>query len=344
MRSSVSDMETHLRTLLKMAQVLKENVENCDFNQGNIMCDRYNDLLTKLVSIDPDAASFLPNLQLKGSGIMVVNLENRLREARLASGLMVAYLKEKLSLTTGIKYAKNHVSIGEIANFFGMRMGKYRVDRLFNSLGITNVPGKNKAERISYTLRETYANDKYIFERIMNSLIEYHHLSEKDFEELNHILLRIGYTIKGGKVTPTLPREIVEAEAKPFEAYLHVEEILLSATQEVKMIDPYVDQRLFPLYFHDIPSKVALKILTTKMFDKFKIVARKFKQQKNNFEVRKSTKLHDRYLIVDRRAWIIGQSIKDAGTKPLLSIIEIEDVDTVLKMFRKLWTEATKVI
>ena len=79
------------------------------------------------------------------------------------------------------------------------------------------------------------------------------------------------------------------------------------------------------------------------MFDKFRIVARKFARQRSNFEVRKTIEIHDRYLIIDQRAWMIGQSIKDAGTKPL-SIVEIEDIDAVLKMFNRLWNKATRVI
>lgn len=238
---ATSDMEKSLRTLLKIAKVLKENAENSNFIQGEIMWNRYNDLLAKLISIDPEAADFLPKLELKESGALVVDLENRLSEARLASGQMVVYLTEK---------------IPSIA---------------------------------------------------------------------------------------TSRRETIEVEAKPFDAYLQIEKILQSATTEVKIIDPYVDKSLFPLYFHDLPPNVALKILTKKMVDKFELAARKFMKQKSQFEVKKIIGIHDRYLIVDQRAWMIGQSIKDAGEKPF-SIIEIRDVNTVLKMFTKLWNNATKVI
>lgn len=244
---------------------------------------------------------------------------------------------------SGIRYEKHKVSIGAISNFFGMRMGQYRDERLFESLGITNVPGKNKSERISNVLRETFEKERRVFEQVVNTLIKYHDLSETNFEELNRLLLPIGYIVKDQRIVPTIPKEIIEAKAKPFSAYLEIEKILQSATKDVKIIDAYVDQSLFPLYFHDLPAKVNLKILTKKMFDRFEAVAKKFKQQKHNFEVRKSTKIHDRHLIIDSRAWMIGQSIKDAGGKPL-TIIEIEDADKVLVMFRQLWKEATPII
>jgi len=142
---------------------------------------------------------------------------------------------------------------------------------------------------------------------------------------------------------PPFEKEIIETEPKPFSAYQQIEKILLLATKDVKIIDPYVDKSLFPLYFYELPSNVNLKLLIDKMFDKFKIVAQKFKEQRNNFEVRKCSEIHDRYLIIDKRAWIIGQSIKDAGKKPL-SIVEIENVGAVLRMFDKLWNRSAKVV
>ena len=335
--------ETRLRAILKMAEVLKENAEKSSFEQGDVMCEEYNRLLKKLISIDPEAASFLPDLSLKGSGAILVNLENRLREARLASGQMVAYLGEKLSSTVSLEYARNYIAIGTVANFFGTRSGQYSIDRLLRSLGIVNVLGKNKAEKISHILRDSYARDRYVFESVLNNLIGHHKLSTEDVEELESILLQIGYAIKDGKIVPTLPKETVEAEPKPFDAYLQIEKILKVATKEVILIDPYVDETLFPLYFYDLPPNVSLKILTNRMFDKFRIVARKFKLQKSDFEVRKTTGIHDRYLVIDQRAWIIGQSIKDAGRKPL-SIIEIGDTSAVLRMFNRLWSSSTKVV
>ena len=242
-----------------------------------------------------------------------------------------------------MEYAKIDIAIGAIANFFGGRMGIYSDVRLFGTFGITNVPGRNKAERISYVLRDTYRKDKYIFEQLLDSLVKYHKLSKEDFENLNKILVRIGYTVKEGKVVHTLPREIVEPEAKPFDAYQQIGKILSLATREVKIIDPYVDERLFPLYFHGLPPNVNLRILTKRMLNKFKIVAEKFKIQKSNFEVRRSTEIHDRYLIIDQRVWTIGQSIKDAGIKPLY-IIEIQNVKTVEKMFYDLWARGVKII
>ena len=351
MSSPVSKRETQLRTLLKMAEVLRENIGNSDFNQADIMCERYKNLLGKLVSIYPEAASLLPSLKLKSTGgVVLVNLETRLREAKMASEMMIAYLEEKLSSIGVVKYSKNNVSIGAVANFFGLRRGVYSDTRMFASLGMTNVPGRNKAERIAHVLRETYVRDRYTFERVVSALIQYHRLSEKDFEELNQILPKIGYVIRDGKMRPTLPKEIVEARAKPFDAYLQIEKVLQLATKEVKIIDAYVDESLFLLYFHKVPLEVTIKILTMhararkEMFDRFVIVAKKFKKQKDNFEVRKSTEIHDRYLIIDHRAWMIGQSIKDAGGRAPLSIIEVENVDAVLKMFDALWNKADKVV
>ena len=137
--------------------------------------------------------------------------------------------------------------------------------------------------------------------------------------------------------------EIIYDEAKPFDVYKVLDGIFCSAKQEVEIIDAYVDSSLFPLYFHELPCTITLKLLTMKMGEKFELVAKKYKQQHVNFEVRKSDEVHDRYLIVDNRAWIIGQSIKDAGKKPLY-IVQLEDAKKVKAMFTKLWLASTKVI
>jgi hypothetical protein len=87
----------NLGTLLGMAKVLLDNAEKSDFNQANLLCDRYQSLLKELTSIDPAANRFLPDLTIKGYGAISVDLENRLREVRMASEQMIIYLRQRLT-------------------------------------------------------------------------------------------------------------------------------------------------------------------------------------------------------------------------------------------------------
>jgi len=78
-------------------------------------------------------------------------------------------------------------------------------------------------------------------------------------------------------------------------------------------------------YLESVPVSASIRIITQNMTGKFEAVAKRFGQERNRFEVR-VCQVHDRYLIVDDRAWIIGQSLKDAGKKPL-AIMELTDTD-----------------
>jgi len=95
-------------------------------------------------------------------------------------------------------------------------------------------------------------------------------------------------------------------------------------------------------YLESVPVSASIRIITQNMTGKFEAVAKRFGQERNRFEVR-VCQVHDRYLIVDDRAWIIGQSLKDAGKKPL-AIMELTDTDQARALFEKLWNLGTKVV
>jgi len=130
-------------------------------------------------------------------------------------------------------------------------------------------------------------------------------------------------------------------EKTPYDAYKDIQNILISARKEVDIIDPFVDDSIFELYLYDVHPSVKIRLITTNMYGKFREVAKRFKIQKPSFEIGISNEVHDRYLIIDDRVWVIGQSLKDAGMKPLY-IIELDDKKRVLDLFKKLWSRAKK--
>ena len=107
------------------------------------------------------------------------------------------------------------------------------------------------------------------------------------------------------------------------------------------IVDPYVDDSIFDLYLAYVHPNANIKLVTKNMYRKFKEVAKRFKVQKPNFEVRSADNIHDRYLIVDDRVWIMGSSLNRAGIKPFY-IIELVDKDRVLRWFQRLWNKAKK--
>jgi hypothetical protein len=128
-------------------------------------------------------------------------------------------------------------------------------------------------------------------------------------------------------------------ETAPYDALRDLQKLFLLARKEIDIIDPYVDDSLFNLYLEDIDPSVKIKLITKNMYKKFKDVAKRFKIQRPNFEVRSIEDIHDRYLIVDNKVWIIGSSLNKAGMKPFY-IIELNDKKRILALFQKLWNNA----
>jgi hypothetical protein len=238
---------------------------------------------------------------------------------------------------------KERIAIGKIASFFGSRYGNYSIDRIFDTLGIDNLSKGNKAEKIAHVLRNFYNSDKSLFVVTVDELIENHQLNPADIEKLRTHVVKLGFDIENGKLVQSSSKEIVTSANKPYDAFKIIEGFLLSAKRRINIIDPYVDHSLFTLYLDCVDKNVEIKILTKNMQAKFEAVARKFKAQMGNLEVKLSNDIHDRQIIVDDRAWLIGQSLKDAGQKSL-SIVEYTDPSIVDSVFAKLWSNSKKIL
>ncbi len=86
-----------------------------------------------------------------------------------------------------------------------------------------------------------------------------------------------------------------------------------------------------------------IKILTSNVYD-----AEKFREYKKKFEketaikvdIKKTVKIHDRWLICGEMCWSIGSSIKDFGNKDTM-IKELDGVANSLKeLFQERWNES----
>jgi len=127
-------------------------------------------------------------------------------------------------------------------------------------------------------------------------------------------------------------------DTNPYLAYTKLKAILLHSKQKVSIVDPYVSAQTIERYVEPLPKNLHVRLLTRVMDPDFKAVASICKKTHPSFEVRTSNGIHDRHLIVDRRAWIIGQSLKDAGSKAPLSIVEVRDATSIRHIFEGLWS------
>jgi phosphatidylserine/phosphatidylglycerophosphate/cardiolipin synthase-like enzyme len=168
---------------------------------------------------------------------------------------------------------------------------------------------------------------------------------ETDTQDKRKALDSIGSALEEleKEVSKIAERELILLDDRPYEAFRKILAKIDRAKKYVMISDPWVDESIFQLYLEKVPTGVLIQVLTKNMPANFKIIAAKFSNQHKKFELRKLSQLHDRHLVVDDRVWFLGQSIKDAGDKPL-SIVEIRDVSAAKKVLQDLWNRAQKII
>jgi hypothetical protein len=112
------------------------------------------------------------------------------------------------------------------------------------------------------------------------------------------------------------PRQVFVPSGSPHDAYVQIRSIIQQATTEVLIIDPWVDETLWPL-LTNIPGSCKVRVLGEHLKGDFKLEAARFAAQHGtSIEVRTTTKYHDRFIFLDgKRCFHLGASIKDAGKK-----------------------------
>lgn len=119
-----------------------------------------------------------------------------------------------------------------------------------------------------------------------------------------------------------------------------------SATKRVRIADSYVDDTIFDSLLHVIPPNVKVEL----MFNHdsgpaFHATAKRFKIQYPAFTYAKYPKLHDRYIIVDDIAFIIGPSLKDAAVNSPALVVRIgtDQSKKLIDLFDNIYTKQTKI-
>ncbi len=178
-----------------------------------------------------------------------------------------------------------------------------------------------------------------------------HEAKKKRLIEQDQATKRIHFKIKGLKSIESIiglngnaPVRLIKA-GQTFSAIKQFEEFLSNEVNQssVLLCDSHISSAtLFP--FSQLKRDTTLRILSSNLYDQDKFTAYQAKITKENqlsIDVRKTNKLHDRYIVAGEKAWSIGTSIKDLGNKDTL-IIELSRVSSSLKdLFEDRWNEAS---
>ena len=120
-------------------------------------------------------------------------------------------------------------------------------------------------------------------------------------------------------------------EGQIYDAYSLIIDIIKRAKKKILIIDNYIDDSILKMLSKK-DKNVKVIILTSEKCNISKLDIQKFNKQYSTLEVAKTTKFHDRFIIIDNKElYHIGASLKDLGKK-CFAISKIEDEEYIKRL------------
>lgn len=152
--------------------------------------------------------------------------------------------------------------------------------------------------------------------KIDTKIIEY----DKNFSEIFKII----------ESTPIPVKQNVFVQGQIFDAYIAFHGLIHKAQKEIILIDNYIDLTVLERFSKKKPG-VNVTIYTSPNTTVTQLDVSKFNAQYPTMAIKYTTKMHDRFLIIDNtEIYFIGASIKDLGKK-CFGFIKMEDTQWMIK-------------
>jgi len=111
------------------------------------------------------------------------------------------------------------------------------------------------------------------------------------------------------------PKQGIFFDGQVFDAYVFINDLVKSAKKSIVLIDNYIDESVLVL-FSARNKNVTLDILIKNISKKLELDVKKHNDQYPPVTVKKVTKAHDRFLIIDGKSvYHFGASLKDLGKR-----------------------------
>jgi len=129
------------------------------------------------------------------------------------------------------------------------------------------------------------------------------------------------------------PTEVIFYDGQIFDAYTFVSNLIKSAHRPIVLIDNYLDESVLMLLSKRNPG-VKASIFTGNITKQLETDLKKHHQQYPRIELKRFSKSHDRFLIIDQKdVYHIGASLKDLGKKWFaFSKIELDPSEIINKL------------
>jgi len=152
-------------------------------------------------------------------------------------------------------------------------------------------------------MKKFISNNAAIFQRLENVEIKQIATDEKIdriFEALENSSLK--------------PKQGIFYDGQIFDAYKFVTELIKEAKKSIVLIDNYVDETILTLFSKN--QKINVTIYTKNISNQLKLDLDRYNAQYKSIEIKKFSKAHDRFLIIDNKEiYHFGASLKDLGKK-----------------------------
>jgi hypothetical protein len=220
----------------------------------------------------------------------------------------------------------NHEFENLRSKFSTANFSKTRINpKVFTEQGIymlATILKSKVASQVTVYIIKTFANMRKLisqnismferFERIEQRLTIHDENFDKFFDALEDKTLK--------------PKQGIFYDGEVFDAYVFINDLLKLATNEIILIDNYIDETVFTLFSKY--SNIKIKIYTKTISKQLKLDFQKYETQYKNIELFEFKNSHDRFLIIDKKeVYHLGASLKDLGKKWFaFSKFEIENL------------------
>ncbi|MCH7770492.1 MAG: ORF6N domain-containing protein [Bacteroidetes bacterium] len=214
---------------------------------------------------------------------------------------------------SNIKNLKSQVAISR-SGHGGRRKSPY----VFTEQGVAMLSGVLKSETAVKTsiqimnafveMRKFLMNNALLFQRLDN--VERKQLKFKI--EANEKFDKIFNALQSKEIEP---KQGIFFNGQIFDAYKFVSGLIRKAIKSILLIDNYIDETVLDL-FTKKKKNVGVTIFTKRITKALLLDVKKFNAQYPSIELKKFTKAHDRFLIIDDKdVYHFGASLKDLGKK-----------------------------
>lgn len=137
-----------------------------------------------------------------------------------------------------------------------------------------------------------------------------------------------------------------------FDAYAALAKIFTKATEDVMIVDPYLDHAVLIDFAPAVPEGITLRLLTDASFHKVTLrpavemwISQYGSRRPLNVRLAPEKSLHDRAIFIDRRdAWTMTQSIKDFAKRSPAEIVRADSIASLkIEAYEAIWMNAVVV-